>query len=119
MAHDATIPSKKDKILWALVSTKRSPQFQDLVTTSSPNIQAQGAEKSADPREHPSQNTQSFQDLENVLLINIIDSAETKMDLNKTGVYFNSKFHNMEAGRFGKMNRPGLADRNSNPGPGS
>lgn len=41
------------------------------------------------------------------------------MDLNKTGVYLNSRMRNMEASRFSKSNRPPLGADNRVPGPGS
>lgn len=49
----------------------------------------------------------------------IADQDDLKINMNKTGVYFNSKYRNMEAGKFGKSNRPSLANITTVPGPGS
>ena len=56
---------------------------------------------------------------ENVLTSFIIDAFEDRIDLKNSGIYFNSKFRNMEAGKFSRTNRPGLEDKNKVPGPGS
>ena len=49
----------------------------------------------------------------------MIDRGENGLNLNQTGVYFNSKVKNMEANRFSICSRPPLGDDNKVPGPGS
>ena len=48
-----------------------------------------------------------------------IDRGENSVNLNKTGVYFNSKVRNMEANRFSILERAPLGDDNKVPGPGA